>query len=385
MDHEIVKKKHKEIFGEDPELIVFAPGRVNIIGEHTDYNDGYVLPMAINMGITLAISKIPGSKVIAVYSVDYDKKMVSLYGDLTRSQQNWLNYPVGVVKGLLNRGFQFEGIRITFTGNIPQGAGLSSSAAIEIAVAYGIQQLYNLDIKGPDLAKICQKAEHDVVGVRCGIMDQYISRMAKKDTALFIDCRTLDYELIPLKLGSIKLVITNSNVPHKLSQSKYNERVGECQEAVKIFESSGDFKALRDITMEFFDEHKSQLPEIIQKRAFHVISENQRVLQAKEYLKANDLRNLGKLLIESHKSLKENYEVSSKELDWLVENSIKIPGCLGARMTGAGFGGCTIALFEENAVKEYKKKLEEYEGIFGFRAIMYESPPVDGVHEVWKA
>jgi len=381
-DIAIIKSKHREIFGAEPELIVHAPGRVNLIGEHTDYSEGYVLPVAINMGISLGISKIEGSKVIAVYSVDYDKKVVSLYSDLVKSTVDWFNYPMGVVKVLIKQGFEFEGVRITFTGNVPVGAGLSSSAALEIAVAYAIQSLYHLDIEGAHLAKICQQAEHEVVGVKCGIMDQYISRMGKRDNALLIDCRTLEYRHVPLNLQSACFLITNSNVPHQLARSKYNERVAECEEAVKVLASSKPGTSLRDFTLDDFEENRNHLAANIRKRAFHVISENTRVLQAENSLQKGDLAEFGKLMNESHDSLKIYYEVSSPELDWLVESAQAIPGCYGSRMTGAGFGGCTITLIDRASVAQYREKIKEYEPKFGFKPVGYDVIMTEGVRAI---
>ncbi|WP_457558382.1 galactokinase [Candidatus Harpocratesius sp.] len=380
METELVKKKHQEIFGCDPEIIVFAPGRINLIGEHTDYSEGFVMPMAIEMGITVAVSKIPDSSVIAVFSIDFDQKMVALYSDFSRSKANWFNYPMGVAKILQKKGYNIGGIRITFAGNIPQGVGLSSSAALEVAVAFAIKNLYSLDISNTDLAKICQQAEHEVVEVQCGIMDQYISLLAKRNTCMYLDCRSLKYELIPCNFAPYHLIITNSNVLHKLSQSKYNERVSECTEAVKILNSSDQKKTLRDFSLVDLEKMKAIIPENIKKRARHVILENERVNKAKEFLTSNDFESFGKLLNESHASLRDNYEVSSKELDWLVETAISIKGCLGSRMIGAGFGGCTIGLFTDEALSEYKKKLGEYEEIFGNRAVIYESIPSDGAH-----
>ncbi|TFH26444.1 MAG: galactokinase, partial [Promethearchaeota archaeon] len=261
---------------------------------------------------------------------------------------------------------------------------LASSAALEIAVAYAIDQIYKLKIPGLELAQICQQAEHEVVGVRVGIMDQYISRMGKANTALFIDCRTLKSEYIPFDLGSAKIVITNSNVPRRLATSKYNERVFECQEAVKILESNGKVQTLRDVSVEDFETLKGLLPEPLNNRVLHVISENARVLQAKDLLKSKNLEGFGKLLQESHQSLKDDFEVSCDELDWLADAANQTPGCYGARMVGAGFGGCTIALLQENAIKEYKKKLEDYETKFGIRAVTYDTLPMDGVSIIWK-
>ena len=341
MDLTLIKKKHEEIFGTPPELIVHAPGRINLIGDHTDYSEGFVMPVAINMGITVAISKNIDSKMISVYSMDFDKKMVTLYSDLMKSNQDsWFSYPVGVTK-IMQKKHSFEGIRITFTGNIPQEAGLSSSAALEMAVAFAIQKLYKLKISEVELAKICQQAEQEIVGVRCGIMDQFISRMGKADEAMLIDCRSLEYRSIPFKLKKVKLLITNSNVPRKLTSSKYNQRVMECEEAVKILTSEKPGTHLRDFTLEDYEKTRDYLQPTIKKRAFHVISENNRVLAAEKALKENNLKKFGDLLNESHESLKTYYEVTTPELDWLTDMANTISGCYGSRMTGAGLGGTT--------------------------------------------
>ncbi|WP_371806570.1 galactokinase [Candidatus Lokiarchaeum ossiferum] len=383
-EFELLKQKHNDIFGEDPELIVHAPGRVNLIGEHTDYSKGFVMPMAIDMGITVAISKIPDSNLISVYSLDFDKKMVAMYSDLVKSNVDWFNYPIGVVKVLQKKGYKFEGIRITFTGNVPQGAGLSSSAALEVGVAFAIQKIYNLEISGTEMALICQQAEHEVVGVKCGIMDQYICRMGAVNQAMLIDCQSLEYRLIPLDLGNYKMIITNSNVPHKLSSSLYNQRVSECEEAVKILSEEKPGKFLRDYTEEDYKKSHDIFPPEIRKRAFHVISENQRVLDAEKALQSHDLTAFGNLMNASHKSLEIYYEVSSVELDWLVEAAQTIEGCIGSRMTGAGFGGCTISILTPEALKIYLEKLPAYEEKFGYKPITYEVTPVEGVHEIWK-
>ncbi len=377
---DLLKKNHAEIYGESPEIIIFAPGRVNLIGEHTDYSEGYVMPVAINMGIYLAISRIPDSKVLSVYSLDYKKKMVSMYTDLVKSQENWFNYPLGVVKTLLKHNFDFPGVRITFTGTIPQGAGLSSSAALEVAVAFGISQLYNLSIPKVKIAQICRQAEHEIVGVNCGIMDQYISLLGEPNASLLIDCRSLEYRKVPLNLGSAQLVITNSNVPHKLSNSKYNERVQECQEAVKILKIAKPGEYLRDFSFDDYTEHKDSMPETIQKRAKHVITENARVLKAESALQTGNLTEFGRLMNESHLSLQQDFEVSSPELDWLTEAARSLKGCYGARLTGAGFGGCTVALMETSAIPQYKEKLKMYTEEFGYKSVVYEVDPEMGVH-----
>ena len=375
---------HKDIFGEVPELIVHSPGRVNLIGEHTDYNDGFVLPIAISLGIDLAISRIQDSEVISVYSLDKEKKIVSLYAYLMKStgSDEWANYPIGVVKVLQKHGHKFGGVRISFTGSIPEGAGLSSSAALEIAVAYAVQQLYKLKIKDKDLIKYCQQAEQEVVGVRCGIMDQFAAKLGKAGNAFFLDCRSLEHRYIPLKLKSAEFIITNSNVHHKLVRSAYNQRVNECEEAVKVLNEVKPGKSLRDYNLDDYEKAREFFTPEEKKRAFHVITENNRVIEAEKSLKQGNLKKFGQLMNDSHESLKSYFEVSCAELDWLVETAQKIEGCYGSRMIGAGFGGCTLTLIEKKAIPEYVSKLKVYQENFGLAAITYEVTPSDGVHKL---
>ncbi len=385
MDLELLKKVHKEQFNEEPELISYSPGRVNLIGEHTDYSEGFVMPIAIEMGIWVAMSRNKDTNdMISVYSIDYSRKFATYYSEPAPEEYDWFKYPMGVALMMKEAGYNVGGLRITFGGNLPQGAGLSSSAALEVATAFAIQTLYGYNIPGPQLAKICQKAEHEVVGVKCGIMDQYISRMGEENSALLIDCRSLEYRLVPLNLGTKRIVITNSNVPHKLSSSEYNTRVSECQEAVKIMNETSQMKYLRDFTLKDYEKNKPLFPKVIGKRAYHVISENQRVLDAEKALKAGDLKKFGELMNQSHDSLRDNYEVSSPELDFLVETARSIPGCIGSRMTGAGFGGCTVSIMEEQSIGAYKEKLAAYTQKFGYVPQVYTSIPKKGSHIVWK-
>ncbi len=381
---DLLIEKHKEIFGEIPEFIVHSPGRVNLIGEHTDYNDGFVLPIAISLGIDLAISRIPDSEVISVYSLDKEKKIVSLYAYLMKSSgsDNWANYPIGVVKTLQNHGHKFGGVRISFTGSIPEGAGVSSSAALEVATAYAVQQLYKLKIKDKDLIRYCQQAEHEIVGVKCGIMDQFTAKFGKAGNAMFLDCRSLDYRYIPLKLKSAELIITNSNISHKLSTSKYNERVFECEEAVKVLNEVKSGKSLRDFNKDDYEKAREFFTPEEKKRAFHVITENDRVIEAEKSLKQGDIKKFGQLMNDSHESLKLYFEVSCAELDWLVETAQKIDGCYGSRMIGAGFGGCTLTLIEKKVIPEYISKLKGYQEKFGIAAVTYEVTPSNGVHKL---
>ncbi len=375
-----VNQSFKKEFGGPPEKIVFAPGRVNLIGEHTDYSEGFVMPIAINKGIFLGIRKNDYKNKIRAYSIDFDQKREIKFEQIQKTKTGWFNYPIGVVKELIKENYTFGGFDLCFTGNLPQGAGLSSSAALEIATGYAIQKVFDIEIEAVKLARICQNAEHNTVGVNCGIMDQFISRLGKKDHALFIDTRSFDYEQIPLNLTTAKIIITNSNVPHKLSNSQYNARVSECEEAVRLLDpKSKEKKFLRDFSLEDFREKEKNLPKSVRKRALHVISENQRVILAKKYLKKHKLEKFGKLMNESHCSLKDHFEVSSKELDFLVNLAQEIDGVYGSRMTGAGFGGCTVTLIEEKSIEKYKQNLVLYNKKFGYEPEVYKTTAENGV------
>ncbi len=384
IDIELLKQKHKDIFGEEPEMIVNSPGRINLLGGYTAHTEGFILPMALDIGISVAISKIPDTKIISVHSLDFDKKMACMYSDLMRCSVKWFNYPVGIVKVMQKRGHKFDGVRITFTGNIPQGAGLSSSAALEMAVAYAIQEIYKLKISGLELAKICQEAEHDVVGTKGGVLDQYISRMGEHDKILVIDCKTLSCKAIPLSLKKMNLIITNSNIPKKVYLPKVVERILECQEAEKFLSEGTDGKKLRDISLEDYEKNRDLIPSDIRKRAFHIISENKRVLEAEKLIKNKDLEKFGRLLNDSNESLDINFEIMSKEMRWLTSTAQKIPGCLGSRMTGDGFRGCSISIMDDDAFKKYSSSLNDYEKEFGYKAITYRVLPSQGVQVIWK-
>jgi len=379
MNQSKVKSRFKKEFNYYPDNIIFAPGRVNLIGEHTDYSEGYVMPIAINKGITMGISKNKENK-IGAFSIDFNQKAEIQLNNLKKTDKGWFNYIIGIVIQLLKRKYNIRGINIAFSGNVPQGAGLSSSAALEVATVYSIQKLFNLNIDGKEMAKICQKAEHETIGVMCGIMDQFISRFGKREHALFIDTRTLEYQHIPIKAENLEIVIINSNVPHKLTDSLYNKRVQECKEAVKLL-GGKEQETLRDFTLNEFNKKKKNLPKTIRKRALHVISENERVIKAKSCLKNNDFKKFGKLMKKSHESLRDNYEVSSKELDWLVDSAQDVEGVYGSRMTGAGFGGCTVTLIDKKSVNKLKDKIRGYEEIFGYKLGIYETKAAPGVFE----
>lgn len=358
-----------------------APGRVNLIGEHTDYNDGFVLPMAIEKEITM-VGQLRDDQLLKVYSLDYDSELKFSLDNLTFDQENiWVNYLKGVADELEKMGYHLTGANLAFTGNVPQGSGLSSSAALEVVTAFTLANLNNLEIEPVEMALLCQRAENNFVGVNCGIMDQYISRLGRKDHALMIDCRTKEYELVPFKNKDFRVVICNSKVERGLVDSEYNQRRKECNQAAKFFAERLDrrVEALRDVTIEELEEFGAELPDTVYRRARHVITENNRVLTSIAALKNNDFATFGRLMIESHKSLRDDYEVSCRELDLLVDLALNQEGVLGARMTGAGFGGCTVNLVRKNNVDHFMDAISSgYEQETGIRPEIYVSSPADG-------
>ncbi|GAB6098355.1 galactokinase [Halanaerocella petrolearia] len=385
-----VKEELINRFGDNGNVIKVAqaPGRVNLIGEHTDYNDGFVLPIAIDREVTIAAQARNDQK-IRVFSLDYSSETSFVLSDIKYNEEsNWINYLQGVAKLLLNKGYKLQGMNLALTGNVPQGAGLSSSAALEVVTALIFKLMNNLQIDKVEIAKLCKKAENEFVGVNCGIMDQFISALGKQDNALFIDCESNRYQLVPIDTNQIKIVVANTNVEHNLVDSAYNQRLKECQEGVKLFNqlSDQDITALRDISVEEFMKYKDQLPATIRKRCQHVIYENQRVKDTINLLKEDDLNQVGELMKQSHDSLKDLYEVSCSELDLMVDLALEINGVLGARMTGAGFGGCTVNLVREDAVKEFKNQVAtQYYAQTGIEPDIYVCNIEDGCHELKQA
>ncbi|KAJ53430.1 galactokinase [Clostridium tetanomorphum] len=365
----------KSIYGEDGEEIrlFYAPGRVNLIGEHTDYNGGYVFPCSLDMGTYAAIRKRKDNKIFFT-SMNFPLKIEINNHNITYDcNHGWANYPKGILNILCKLGYSFSGFEVMFKGNIPNGAGLSSSASIEIAMAIAINELYNLNISMIDLVKISQRAENEFVRVNCGIMDQFAVGMGKRGKAILLKCDTLEYRYVNLNLEDYKIIISNSNKRRDLADSKYNERRQECERALKYLQKELCKKSLGDITIEEFNEYSSIIPEkVLIKRARHVISENNRVLEAVKALEKKDLIRFGQLMISSHISLKNDYEVTGYELDVLVEEALKVDGVLGSRMTGAGFGGCTVSLVKKKSVekfilevsKNYKKRVKYEPSIY---------------------
>jgi galactokinase len=377
-----VKQSHVEEYGRAPEVIAAAPGRVNLIGEHTDYNDGFVFPMAIDFTVRVAVSRRKDSHV-HFYSVDFkDRKRAALPSLRFRKEDRWANYPKGIINALAARGHPMSGMDITIHGDIPQGAGLSSSAALEIATALAVQTLYHIEIGREEAARLAQEAESEFVGVRRGIMDQFISRLAKEGHAMLLDTRTLVYHYVPLTFKSAKILLTNSKVPHGLADSEYAKRREECARCVQILSAKKPGTALRDYTPSDVRDSLGLIPEATRKKCLHVVEENQRVLDAEEALKKKDLVTFGKLMNRSHESLRDLYEVSCPELDWLVKRAWETEGVYGSRLTGAGFGGCTITLIEEEAIPRYREHIAPYERIFGFRPEVYICKPSGGARIV---
>src|SRR5215469_5489264 len=339
-------EKFKKLYSQDP-ILVQAPGRVNLIGEHTDYNEGFVFPAAIQFQTQIAIAKRPDRQLI-VTSQNYAERVEFDLDRLPGSPRgHWSDYVVGVTRLLAGKLGGLPGANLLLHGDVPQGAGLSSSASLEVAVCKAFLELTGKSLEGVAIALLSQQAENEFVGARCGIMDQFISVHGKRNHALRLDCRTLEYRLLPIP-PDVRLVICNTMVRHSLAAGEYNERRAECEAGAKFFaERVPGVKTLRDVTLEDFERYASQMPEVIRKRCHHILTENLRVLQAAEALQAGDLKLFGRLMGGSHVSLRVDFEVSCEELDLMVELAGQNPGVFGARMTGGGFGGCTINLVEE--------------------------------------
>lgn len=343
MDIEAFKRRVTEQLGEDVRIFR-APGRVNIIGEHTDYNDGFVLPAAIDREILLAVRP-HGGRQVTLHALDFTGSSTFSLDEIGYDAEHpWSNYLRGVCFVLEEAGYHLRGAEIIFGGDVPIGSGLSSSAALEVATATAFLMLAEYEVSGEQIARLCQRAENEFVGTRCGIMDQFISALGQAGHALLIDCRSLKYRTIPVPAGA-RLVISDTGVRRGLVSSEYNTRRGQCEEGVELLQPVlPEVIALRDVTPEQLEEHKSLLPDTVYRRCRHVVTEDARVMQAVSAMERGNLAQLGELLNASHESLRYNYEVSCKELDIMVELARQQPGVYGSRMTGAGFGGCTISL-----------------------------------------
>lgn len=359
---EQVLKKFEDLYGDAGGAgVYFAPGRVNMIGEHTDYNGGHVFPCALTIGTYAAVKKRTDRK-LRFYSMNFDSMGVieSSLDDLTPSDAaGWTNYPKGVMWAFAERGMKMDcGLDIVLNGNIPNGSGLSSSASLEVLTGFYLRDLFGFDVANVDLALIGQYSENNFNGMNCGIMDQFASAMGKKDNAIFLDTADLSYQYAPLVLDGAKIIVTNSNVKHSLVNSAYNERRSECEKALEELKTVVDIKGLGDLSEKQFEANKGAIKdEIRKKRAKHAVYENQRTICAVEALKNNNLKEFGELMNASHVSQRDDYEVSCNEIDVLVEEAWKVDGVIGSRITGGGFGGCTVSIVKDEAVETFKEKV----------------------------
>ena len=374
---EQLKNKFAEVFGPEGESAVyFAPGRVNMIGEHTDYNGGHVFPCALTIGTYGVVRKRQDRK-LRFYSMNFEQLgvMESSLDELVPSKDaDWTNYPKGVLWAFKERGMEVtEGFDLLLFGNIPNGSGLSSSSSVEVLIGYILKDQYGFDVTNQDLALIGQFSENRFNSVNCGIMDQFAIAMGKADHAIFLDTNTLDYTYVPLKLDGAKIVIACSNKKRGLGDSKYNERRSECETALAELQKVVDIKSLGELTEEQFEANKDAIgDEVRVRRARHAVYENQRTIQAVEALQKQDLKKFGELMNASHVSLRDDYEVTGIELDTLVEEAWKVDGVIGSRMTGAGFGGCTVSIVEDAAVDRFIESVgTAYRDKIGYAADFY--------------
>lgn len=377
-----ILERFKDLYGATPRVFR-APGRVNLIGEHTDYNDGFVMPAAIDFFTWVAVAP-PADRVLAVHSEQFGEHIELNPDELGGPpRKHWSDYVRGVAAKLRSHAREGSGANLLISGEVPLGAGLSSSAALEVSTALALSSIWGIELSRFQLAKLCQSAEHEYAGTRCGIMDQFISLFGSAGHCLMLDCRSLDYTALPIP-NSARLVICDSKVKHELAGGEYNRRRQDCEAGVQRLRQYGPhITALRDVTPELLEQHKDALPEVVYRRCRHVVTEDERVLRAADALKSGDLKSFGRLMYESHASLRDDYEVSCKELDLLVEIASSIDGVWGARMTGGGFGGCTINLVPVESVGRFQLEVgRQYESRSGIVPSIYVCSAASGAGPV---
>jgi galactokinase len=366
--HDLIQRisdKFRARFGAEP-LLVMSPGRVNLIGEHTDYNEGFVLPAATDKAVVFAVA--PRRDTVCHFvSYDYGQEFRCDLHELGRSPLRWPNYLEGVIDQFVRNGYPVRGFQCVFGGNIPIGAGMSSSAAIEGGLAFALNEMFRLKIDSLSLVKLAQKAENEFVGVRCGIMDQFINIHGREKKVLKLDCRSLEYEYFPFERPDLRIVVCDTLVRRELASSEYNVRRRQCEEGVGVLKKyAPGIRSLRDVDIRLLEEHRAELDPVVYRRCDYVIRENIRVEEASRDLVTGDFKSFGERMGASHAGLRDGYEVSSPELDALVEAAVKVEGVLGARMMGAGFGGCAISLVEEGAIPELRERVSrDYQASFG--------------------
>jgi galactokinase len=386
MDSHNFAEKFYEKYGNrnNRPVLFFSPGRVNLIGEHTDYNGGFVFPCALNYGTYLLIRRID-ENLLRFSTVNFnDDNEARLNGLFINSGKKWINYPLGVINEFLKRGIKITGLELLYYGDVPNGAGLSSSASIEMVTAVALNEFFNAGFGTLDMVKMSQKAENEFVGMNCGIMDQFAVGFGKKDNAIFLNCDTLAYENVPLILNDNSLIITNTNKRRGLTDSKYNERRSECDRAVELLQQYKPVKNLSELTageIHFLEKYIKD--PVIRRRAMHVICENGRVLEAVKVLKDNNIARFGELMNLSHDSLRNDYEVTGPELDTLVYEGRKLPGVIGTRMTGAGFGGCTVSIVRKSESAKFMTQLASvYHSRTGLVPEFYQPEISDGAGRI---
>jgi galactokinase len=362
------------------EVIVDSPGRINIIGEHTDYNNGFVLPTAIDKKIRFGFNKNGTSRNCNILSKDFNKNFDIDLDNIAQSDIQWENYILGVLFEIKQVSDKLAGFDCVLESTIPIGSGISSSAALECGLAFGLNELFQLGLSKQTIVELSQRAEHNYVGTKCGIMDQFASVMSKEDHLILLDCQSLDYQYVPVKIQPYKIVLLNTNVSHNLASGEYNTRRSQCEEGVTIIgKKLKDIHSLRDVTMDILEEFKSKLSTTIYQRCKYVVDEKERVLKAVEVLRNNQLDVLGKLMYQTHEGLQHLYEVSCPELDFLVDFSKSYSEVIGARMMGGGFGGCTINLIHENAVDTFVREVSKaYFNTFNIKLTSFEANPSRG-------
>lgn len=386
MKTEELKKNFQETYGHHAQAVYFSPGRVNLIGEHTDYNGGFVFPCALSFGTYLLIAE-NNDELLRFKSLNMPQVIELKLNQLTTPlpDKSWVNYPLGVIAQFIKKGVKInQGYDILIWGNVPAGAGLSSSAALEVVTAYAFNDILHTNYNRSELAHMGQMSEHEFAGVNCGIMDQFASAQGKKDHAIYLNCDTLQFELVPVKLEGIKIVISNTHSPHKLDSGAYNDRVAQCKKAVEQLSTVRPLKNLAELTEEEFKKIENAITDhIAHKRARHVVGEVQRTKDAVKALQEGDILAFGKLMCASHISLRDDYEVTGPELDALAEAAWKIDGVIGSRMTGGGFGGCTVSLVRDEAIPTFIEKVgEEYTQRTGLKADFYVAEIGDGARKI---
>jgi len=386
MDTKNFTEKFYEKYGNRNEkpVLFFSPGRVNLIGEHTDYNGGFVFPCALNYGTYLLIRKIKGNT-LKFSTINFnDDSEAELNGLFKNTSKKWINYPLGVINEFIKKGIKLSGLEFLYFGDVPNGAGLSSSASIEMVTAVALKEMFSAAFDTLEMVKMSQKAENEFVGMNCGIMDQFAVGFGKKDHAIFLNCDNLFFENVPIILNGCSLIITNTNKRRGLTDSKYNERRSECERAVELLQSYKPIRNLSELnTGEIGILEKYIKDPVVRKRAKHIISENGRVIEAVKVLKENNITRFGELMNQSHDSLKDDYEVTGMELDTLVYEGRKLRGVIGTRMTGAGFGGCTISIVKKEDSAKFMTALSDvYQKKTGLVPDFYQPEIGDGARRI---